>query len=270
MKNNITSKFRQCFTADEGKVLAVADLAQIEPRLTAHYAATLFPGNEANCPLLKVFSLGADLYASIVNSILKLGIPENKLVKSVFKKEFPKERALGKVIQLATTYGLGPDKLAWKLSKVSDREVTYGEAKQYIDGYWSTYWDVHALRKSAYKEVMDKGYLDTLFGRKVYLSRSQARQKGLNYKIQSSASDLSLLTQLWVEQACKEYGIEATFLLPVHDEVIYQLHEKDADNFKLLLKTVMVDGWKKYEPGFNLLVPLELEVDIGKTWAAKG
>ena len=269
MEVNTSSNLRECFMADPGHVFVIADLAQIEPRITAHYAAQLHKGMEAKCPLLQVFTKGIDLYAALANEVLGLNLSDDQLTKSVFKKKYPEYRDVGKTIQLATTYGLGPDKFAWKLQKVTGREYSYREAKSYIDKYWEKYWDVQALRLAIQEEVATKKYIDTLFGRKLYLSQAETRHKGLNYKIQCSASDYCLFSQIWVQQVAQQYKIPYKLLLIVHDEVVYQVPKGAEEEFSSVLKTIMTLGWTKFKPNLKLLVPLELDIGVGNSWAAK-
>lgn len=269
MKIDTTSRIREIFVPREGFKFVISDLAQIEPRLTAHYAAKLFPDKEQECPLLKTFLTGVDLYASVANEVLSLGLPVEKLQKSVFKKEFSSERAFGKEIQLATTYGLGPGKLSTKLSRILNKKISYKKAKHYIDIFWDKFWDIKALRNNCYDEILKSGYMDTIFGRKLAIPISQARHKGLNYKIQSSASDFCLFTQLWVKEELKKYNFDAKLLLLIHDEVIYEVRDGQENQFKLLLQTIMLSGWRKYRPDMELLVPLEADTIIGTSWADK-
>jgi DNA polymerase-1 len=261
LQNVKKGRLRDPFIAKDGRVLVVCDLAQIEPRIAAYFSQ-----DEA---LLNTFISGIDFYGVVANRVLRLGLDENILTKKYMKERYPNERSFGKVAGLAIAYGQGPGLLADSIEKETGKRPSYPEAKRYIEAYWKGLPGLHRLRVEAYQEVLNRRYINTLFGRRVYLSEDKARHLGLNYKVQGSASDYCLYSQLWVQQEIKNYEVDAKLELIVHDEVVYEVDPDHADNFKLLLETVMCNGLKRFHPEINFNLPLEVDISIGKSWSCK-
>ena len=252
---------RRCFEAPPGFKLVIADAGQIEPRLAADASQDPL--------LLETFRQGRDLYAIIANEVLGLNLPPEALFKSVFKKQYPKERDFGKETGLSLAYGTGPGTFRVRLSKITKQKYTWDQAKGYINTYFAKFPGLRTLRQKCYQEVEEQGYLNTLLGRKIYISKEEALHKGLNWKIQCSASDLCLIIQMWAEEEMKKYNLHGIFLLFVHDEAIYMVPENEAEEFAGFIKYMFEHGLELYRPDIKLTVPLEAEVIIADTWAEK-
>lgn len=256
MQNVNRGELRNAFVASPGKVLVVADESQIEFRTAAH-----FTQDEV---LLKAFNSHIDVYGTIANQVMGTDYDPNTL-----KKEHPQYRDFGKVTGLSVQYGIGPDKYAAEVRKKVKISCTYKEAKQHIANYFDRFKGLFAGRAAAYKEILENGYIDTLFGRRIFLSQQEGQHKAFNYKNQPSASDLLLITCLWVYDEQEKFGFNAELLLVVHDECVWEIEESKAEAFAQLLRTVMTHGWKKYAPEIKFSIPLECSIDIGKTWGCK-
>lgn len=252
---------RSVFYAPPGYKLVIADAGQIEPRLTAHYSQDTL--------LLETFRKGQDFYAIIANEVLGLNLPPELLFKKPFKQQYPKERDFGKETGLSLAYGTGPGTFRVRLSKATKQVYSWQQAKDYINIYFNKFSGIKSLRQDCYREVETKGYLDTLLGRKIYISKEEALHKGLNWKIQCSASDLCLITQLWAEAEMKKYNLHGVFLMFVHDEAIYLVPEGEAEEFSGFIKYMFEHGLELYRPDLKLTTPLEAEVVVADTWLEK-
>lgn len=247
---------RDCFVAKPGYKLVVIDYSQVEFRIAAHFTR--------DPVMVDAFHKGIDIYAVLANEVQGTNYDPNKM-----KKEHPEVRNFGKVMGLSAAYGVGPDKLAGEIRKKLKIPCDFAIAKKHIESYFIKFRGLHQGRINAYQEVLQKGYVETLFGRRVYVSKKDAQHTAFNYKIQPSASDLLLISQLWVEAEKQIYNFDASFLLPVHDETIWEVREDQAENFAQLATMTMKHGWRKYAPWINLQLPLDAECYIGNSWGCK-
>jgi len=248
------STIRDLFVARPGCKLVIADYSQIEAVLAAHYS---------NDPkLCQIFKEGLDLYAIIAIELLKLSNVDLK----TFKKEHKVERDFGKLIGLSILYGMGPKKLSVRIQKQLKKPCSYKTAVDYIKLYFNAFSGLKQLQRGVCQEVHETGSVTTLFGRKIFLTEDMALRKGVNSKIQPSASDLCAFTQLLVGEYAKEY--DGRLLHLVHDESIYEVKEENALAFSERLKqTIEVDSLNRFN--LNLRVPIRCELGIGDSWAAK-
>lgn len=256
MQNVKRGEMRTCFIADPGKKLVILDYSQIEFRVAAHYTQ--------DRKMLEAFRAGVDIYAVIANGVQGTDYDPNKM-----KKEHPEVREFGKVMGLAGAYGLGAEHLAQDIRVKLKIPCDWAQGKKHLDHYFMQFPGLQKGMHDAYLEVLEKGYVDTLMGRKVFVSKKEAQRKAFNYKIQPSASDLLTEAQTWIDKEQQQYGFGAEFLLPVHDEGVWQVDTDKAENFAMLASHVMKNGWRKYAPELNLLLNLDVSVDIGDTWGAK-
>lgn len=253
---NITSasSIRGLFVAKPGYKLAIADYSQIEAVLAAHFSA--------DPKMCQIFKDNVDLYAIIAIELLK--IRDANL--STFKKDRKPERDFGKLIGLSILYGMGPKKLAYRIQKQMKKPCSYRTAIEYINIYFNSFSGLKDLQRQVCQEVKETGAVTTLFGRKIFLTEDMALRKGVNSKIQPSASDLCAFTQLLVEEYAKEY--DSTLIHLVHDESIYEVKEENALAFSERLKqTIEKDSLERF--GFQLRVPIRCEVAVGDSWASK-
>ena len=174
----------------------------------------------------------------------------------------PLMRRHAKAVNFGIVYGIS------EFSLSEDIGVSRWEAKAYIDSYLETYHGVRAYMKNVVIDAREKGFTQTLYGRKRYIPelkssnfniRQGAERIALNTPIQGTAADLIKLAMIRVDQALAEKYPEATLLLQVHDELIIDCTKNEAMAVAELLKTEM-------ENAVSLRVPLTVEVGVGKNW----
>ena len=249
VKTQYGSLFRQYFVAPEGKVLCDADYSQIELRVLAHIAD--------DRAMKEAFNNDIDIHRLTASSAFSVPVDE---VTSAM-------RSAAKAVNFGIVYGIG----AFSLAK--DIKVSFGEAKQYIDNYMSTYTGVAEYMKKVVEDATESGYVKTLFNRRRYVSElkaSNAIQRGFgeriarNAPIQGTAADIIKIAMIRVYNRLKAELPNARLILQVHDELIVEADIADANKASSILKEEM-------EGAFNLSVPLTADVNIGSTWLeAKG
>lgn len=237
-------ELRRFFNAREGFVLVDADYSQIELRVLAALA------DDKN--MIEAFISGADIHSITASQVL--GVPLNEVTSN--------DRRKAKAVNFGIVYGIG----AFSLSQ--DIGTTVVEADRYIKGYLANYSGVAAFMDNSKKSAKEKGYAETYFGRRRYLpelNESNAIRRGfgervaMNMPIQGTAADIIKIAMIQVYERLKAECPEAKLIMQVHDELIIEAPEKDAEMVADLLKNTM-------ENACELSVPLTVEVACGKTW----
>ena len=246
IRTELGSRLRGYFVAGEGETLVDADYSQIELRILAHIT-----GDEH---MQQAFLNGADIHRSTAAKIYH--IPESEVT--------PQLRSASKAINFGIMYGKG----AYSLSK--DLGISVKEADSFLKTYLDTFPKVDSYMKDCIANAKDKGYVETLFGRRRALpelasSNFQVRASGermaRNTPIQGTAADIIKLAMVHVWQRLREEKLQARLLLQVHDELIVEAPEAECDEVKRILKEEM-------ENVVHYSVPLTTEVGTGKTWLA--
>ncbi|MCL2221991.1 MAG: DNA polymerase I [Oscillospiraceae bacterium] len=238
------SELRKMFIAGEGNVLVDADYSQIELRLLSHIA---------NDPvMIEAFKNGEDIHTVTASQVF--GVP--------LKDVTPTHRFRAKAVNFGIVYGISPFSLA------ADIGVTPKEAKVYIESYLEKYSGVQAYMKDIIKNATERGFVSTLFSRRRYLpelkssnfnTRSFGERVALNMPIQGTAADIMKIAMLNVSQRLCAEKLSAKLILQVHDELIVECPESEADSVCLLLREEM-------ENAATLRVPLVAETKVGKSW----
>ena len=238
------SRLREFFTAGEGKVLIDADYSQIELRVLAHISG------DKN--LIDAFNSGADIHSATASQVF--GVPIDKVT--------PELRSRAKAVNFGIVYGMGEFSLA------GDLHVSMKEAKDYITGYFNTYPDVRRYLDGTVAMAYEMGYVTTLWNRKRYIPELTGTKKQLrsfgervakNSPIQGTAADLIKLAMVKTDRRLKEEGLKSRLILQVHDELIIEAPEAEAEYAARLLKEEM-------ESVAEMAVRLSADVGIGKTW----
>ena len=237
-------ELRRCFVAKQGYTLVDADYSQIELRLLAHISA--------DPEMTAAFIAGEDIHSSTAAKVF--GVEADQVT--------PEMRKRAKAINFGIVYGMGAFSLA------SDLGISRKEAEDYITEYKRKFEGVSeyltAIIESAYKN----GYVTTMLGRRRYipeLTSSKAMMKSfgervaMNSPIQGSAADIIKIAMVRVDKALKAAHIDGEIILQVHDELILEVADADAQRAALILKEEM-------EKSAELSVPLVAEVSMGKTW----
>lgn len=239
---------RSLFVPSQGKVFVIADYAQIEPRVVAHYSQ-----DEA---LQEVFTSKLDFYGSIAVRVLGAACKPNEV-----KEKFPQLRQVAKVIGLSILYGIGPAKLSDFIKLQTGIEISKDDCKGIIDEYFRSYPGLLEFRKYIERKVYANHTLTTHYGRKFKIDPERVFATGVNTIVQSTASDALLFSQVEINRRLEKAGIKAPVVALIHDEVIREADPKDIDAVKKIMSDVMLNQ------GFNC--PLEVEIAVGDSWAAK-
>ncbi|HJG86529.1 DNA polymerase I [Pseudoflavonifractor capillosus] len=249
VRTELGAELRKMFVAPAGKVLVDADYSQIELRLLAHIA-----GDEH---MIEAFRSGEDIHT--VTAAQVFGVPVDQVTKHM--------RSSAKAVNFGIVYGIS----AFSLSQ--DIGVPTYEAKEYIEKYFARFSGVHAYMTDVVSRAKADGYVTTLFGRRRWLpelkssnfnTRSFGERVALNMPIQGTAADIMKLAMIHVHSRLREEGLQARLILQVHDELIVECPEEEAEAVKALLSREM-------ESVARLSVPLIADAAAGRSWAeAKG
>ncbi|WP_201616711.1 DNA polymerase I [Psychrobacter urativorans] len=244
---------RQAFIAPEGRVILAADYSQIELRLMAH-----FSGDEN---LTRAFNDGLDIHTATAAEVL------GKSVEDVSATE----RRNAKAINFGLLYGMSAFGLAKQL------QMSRGEAQEYIDMYFNRYPSVKEYMINTRASAHDKGYVETILGRKLYtpdinhsnrMVKQGAERAAINAPLQGSAADIIKLAMIAVDKVLPK--AQAKMLLQVHDELVFEVDSDHADQISQLITNAMQEvlSVTAAETGWNVdfAVPLLVETDIGSNW----
>lgn|SRR3990167_1799027 len=240
----INSLMRSIFIPENDKTFVVMDFAQIEPRIAALYS------KDKN--LLSVFKKDIDFYGAIAVQFLKADCHPNEV-----KEKFPILRKVAKEVGLSILYGIGPYKLANRIKHATGIDYSLEETKQIIEFYFEVFPGLLDLGKRAVNEYSKYKKITNIIGRPLFPEDGVAH-KVVNMLIQSSASDLCLLSILRTLEKAKEGGIQVSPKLVIHDEVVYEIRNEDVKVFKDILRETTTT--------FKLEVPIRAEIGERNTW----
>ena len=239
VRTEIGRRIRKGLGAAPGMRLVAADYSQIELRLLAHMS-----GDEN---LKKVFQERADIHTQTAAWMFGL---KPEAVK-------PDQRRAAKTINFGVLYGMSAHRLSGELG------ISYAEA---IERYFAGYPQVKAWIEQTLAEGREKGYVETIFGRKRFVPdlgsrmknvREAAERMAFNMPVQGTAADLIKLAMVHVQPKLEPLG--AYLVLQVHDELVVEAPEAAAEEAAKIVQETMRDAWK-----FD--VPLEVGVGIGENW----
>ena len=244
VRTDLGAEIRKMFIPKPGHVLVDADYSQIELRVLAHIAE-----DENMC---NAFRNGLDIHTVTASQVFGVA-PEE--VTSL-------QRRHAKAVNFGIVYGIS------EFSLSEDIGVSRYEARDYIENYLTNYRGVRAFMKNVVAEARERGYTETMFGRRRYIPelkssnfnvRSGAERMTLNTPIQGTAADLIKLAMIRVDAALREYFPDAKLLLQVHDELIVECPEAIASQVAALVSEQM-------QTVADLKVPLMAEANCGKSW----
>ena len=241
-------KLRTCFIADPGNVLVSADYSQIELRLLAHIG---------DIPQLKeAFRKGLDIHAMTASEMF--GVPIEGMPGDV--------RRRAKAINFGIVYGISAFGLANQLG------IEQGEAAAYIKTYFERFPGIRDYMNEAKAFVREHGYVSTIFGRKVHIpairgkspaERSFGERAAINAPIQGAAADIIRRAMVRMPGALKDAGLSARMLLQVHDELVFEAPEAEAEATCAVAARIMEQAAL---PAISLSVPLVVEARAAKNW----
>jgi len=237
-------RIRTAFIAEKGHLLLSADYSQIELRLLAHVADIT--------TLKDAFRDGLDIHAMTASQVF--GVPLEEMDGETRRK--------AKAINFGIIYGISAFGLARQLGIGRD------ESKAYIDAYFERYPGIRDYMEQTKETARDLGYVTTLFGRKCHVpgirdknpsTRNFYERAAINAPLQGSAADIIKRAMIEVPGAIIESGLKARMLLQVHDELLFEVPDDEADKTAALARKVM-------EGAAHLSVPLTVETGFGKNW----
>lgn len=244
-------RIRNAFVAPKGKVLVALDYSQIELRLAA--------GLSGDEKLLDVFKTGGDIHTAVASQVF--AVPPEMVDREM--------RRRAKIINFGILYGMGVNALRGSLGESVSRE----EAAKFMDDYFANFSGVTKWIEFTKRDAALKGYTETVFGRRRYLSgfksvlphlRAQAERFAVNAPIQGTQADIIKLAMVKADELIAERGWdEVNLLLQVHDELVYEVPEKLAEEVAEAIRAVM----ESVAPTDALAgVPILAEAAIGADW----
>ena len=245
VRTELGAELRKMFVAPAGKVLVDADYSQIELRLLAHIA-----GDQA---MIDGFRSGEDIHT--ITAAQVFGVARSEVT--------PLMRRSAKAVNFGIVYGISPFSLS------QDIGVTVAEAKEYMDKYFAHYAGVRAYMDAVVEQAREQGFVSTLYGRRRWVpelkssnfnTRSFGERVALNAPIQGTAADIIKLAMIRVRDRLKAEGLEGRLVLQVHDELIVECPESEAEAVSRLVEEEM-------EGVAALSVPLLAETHAGRSWA---
>ncbi|MGQ8820672.1 DNA polymerase I [Bibersteinia trehalosi] len=243
IRNEEGRRIRQAFIPREGYVILAADYSQIELRIMAHLANDQM--------MIQAFAQGQDIHRATASEIFGVSLAE---VSS-------EQRRSAKAINFGLIYGMSAFGLSNQLG------IGRKEAQEYIDKYFLRYPAVQQFMLDIREKAAEKGYVETLFGRRLYLpeinSSNQIRRKAaerlaINAPMQGTAADIIKVAMIGIDQAIQ--GCDDIFMImQVHDELVFEVRADRVEHYTALIKAEM-------EKAIVLKVPLIAEVGIGLNW----
>ena len=239
-------RIRKAFVAPDGWAVMAADYSQIELRIMAHLS-----GDQS---LVDAFACGDDIHRATASEVFDL--------EPMFVTDEQRRRA--KAINFGLIYGMSAFGLARQLG------IERAEAAAYIDRYFERYPGVRCYMDSTRAMAHEKGYVETVFGRRLMLPDIHARQvpirqaaerAAINAPMQGTAADIIKRAMLRVQKALATTNLGCNLLLQVHDELVFEVRYQDLDSARQIVRTEM-------EGAAELVVPLIVGIGSGESWFA--
>lgn len=237
-------EIRKAFIADEGCIFFSADYSQIELRIMAHLS------QDAN--MLEAFNSGQDVHSATAAKIYKVDIKD---VTSDMRRK-------AKTANFGIIYGISVFGLAERLT------IPRSESKELIDGYFETYPQIKTYIDKCIQIAKEKGYVETLFGRKRFLPdinsrnsivRGFAERNTVNAPIQGTAADIIKIAMVNIHKKFKENGLKSQMILQVHDELNFNVYQDEL----YMVKSIVVS---EMQNAIKLSVPLIADCGVGANW----
>lgn len=245
VRGELGQRFRKAFVPEKEHLFLSADYSQIELRVLAHLS-----GDPA---LIEIFLHDRDVHAETAARVFGE-------VKTLSDEE---KRRKAKIINFSMIYGASAFSLAKELG------TSNSEAQSFIDLYYAKYPKVHAFLEGCVQDATDKGYSETLFGRKRQVpelrqkdrfAQQAGRRIALNTPIQGTAADLMKKAMISVWNEIKKQKLKTKMILQVHDELVFEAPDKEREKLESLVK-------ERMENIFKLKVPLKVHLEWGVNWA---
>jgi DNA polymerase-1 len=237
-------RIRQAFIAPEDWVIVAADYSQIELRIMAHLS-----GDEG---LLNAFREDQDIHQATAAEIL--GLPLEAVTSE--------QRRSAKAINFGLIYGMSAFGLATRLG------ISRGEAQHYVDLYFQRYPGVRRYMEETRQQARERGYVETVFGRRLYLNdiasrngnlRQAAERAAINAPMQGTAADIIKRAMIDVDRWLCDSRIDARLVMQVHDELVFEVRRELVDEIVPRVRELMCNA-------ATLRTPLKVDVGSGENW----
>jgi DNA polymerase I len=237
-------RIRQAFIAPPGYVLMAADYSQIELRIMAHLS-----GDEG---LLAAFAEDRDVHQATAAEVF--GVPLEEVTSD--------HRRLAKTINFGLIYGMSPFGLARQLG------IDRGAAQKYVERYFQRYPGVKRFMDETRHKARETGYVETVYGRRLYLPDIRSRNKqtqqyaersAINAPMQGTAADIIKRAMIAVDAWCQREDAPARLIMQVHDELVLEVREDSVETVSIAVRDRMADA-------AELKVPLRIELGTGPNW----
>jgi len=244
VRTEIGREIRKAFVAEKGFILLSADYSQIELRILAHISQ--------DKRLMNTFKNDEDIHTHTASEIFAI---EKDAVSY-------KMRRMAKIINFGIIYGMSSYGLAKNLG------IKRVEAEEYIYNYFIRYQGVKEYIEKEKEEAREKGYVTTLLNRRRYLKGIDSKDKNIrkfnervaiNAPIQGSAADLIKVAMIKINHEFEKKNYKSKLLLQIHDELIFEIYQKELEETKAIIKDVM-------EHCLELSVPLKVNLKEGNDW----
>ena len=243
-RDEFGKNIKKAFKPKEGYVYIDADYSQVELRVLAHIAQ--------DKKMIKAFNNDEDIHREVASRVFD----------TPFDEVTSEQRSRAKAVNFGIVYGITAYGLAKQIG------TTNKEASEYISSYLNKYSGVKSFMENVVEEAKERGYVETLFGRRRYIPelksnnymvREFGKRAAMNTPIQGTAADIMKIAMNNVYKELEENEIDAKIILQVHDELIIEAKEEDAEKAKNILKSCMEDAMK-------LDVPLKVELCEATNW----
>ena len=243
IRSDMGRRIRSAFIAPKGFTILSADYSQIELRILAHITK--------DKTLIESFEQGFDIHTRTAAEVF--GLPIDEVTEN--------HRRQAKTINFGIIYGMGPHKLSGQLG--IKRDV----AKRYIENYLAKYPGVKEYMEGIARSAEKDGFVTTIMGRRRSIPeiksdnfnvREGARRIAINTPIQGSAADFIKLAMVKIHDHMKD--MKSRMILQVHDELVFEVADNELEAVKDMVKSEM-------ENAYHLLVPVHVDIGVGKSWA---
>ncbi len=247
IRSPLGRQVRKAFIAPQGWLLLGADYSQIELRVLAHISGD--PG------LVEAFRRGEDIHATTAAALFD--IPLDQVT--------PNQRRFAKQVNFGLIYGMSTYRLA------RESGLTQAEAENFVAQYFGRFPKVREYLERTIAQAKNKGYVETLLGRRRYFpvfqttapgkeqARRRAEREAVNAPIQGSAADIIKLAMLHLHRTLREHDLKARMIIQVHDELIIEIPKQELPTVAPLVRQVM-------ESVYLLRVPLKVDLKVGPNW----
>ncbi|HWS03040.1 MAG TPA: DNA polymerase I [Gammaproteobacteria bacterium] len=237
-------RIRQAFIAPPGHKLVAADYSQIELRIMAHLSG--------DAGLLQAFAAGQDIHRATAAEVF--GVAPEQVSSD--------QRRSAKAINFGLIYGMSAFGLAKQLG------IERGAAQEYVDLYFARYPGVKTYMDETRAQAHELGYVETVFGRRLYLpdinarnvqQRNAAERTAINAPMQGTAADIIKRAMIRTDTWLRDSGVQAQMIMQVHDELVFEADETALEAVKAGVRECMQNAAK-------LRVPLDVDIGIGNNW----